>query len=104
MGDMHNLFGRVTEAHVYVDEDEPGNFYIEKILPGADVREQLELVQYPMNELERRLSVLVQRQVRSGHLRPAQGVRLLERHRASCGAYTYLESPQTCGRLESARA
>ena len=100
MGDMHNLFGRVTEAHVYVDEDEPGNFYIEKILPGADVREQLELVQYHMNELERRMSVLVQRQVRSGHLRPAQGVRLLEQYRASFGAYTYLESPNPYGRFD----
>ncbi len=91
MGDMHNLFGRVTEAHVYLDETEPDNFYIEKILPGSSIREQLELVQYHGHELERRMNALIQREVRAGRLRASQGVRLLEQYRSAFGSYTYLD-------------
>src|SRR5512133_2037913 len=29
MGDMHNLFGRVNEIHVFVDDEDPEDFYIE---------------------------------------------------------------------------
>lgn len=92
MGDMHNLFGRVTEAHVYLDEDEPDNFYIEKIISGASIREQLELVQYHGNELERRMNALIQREVRGGRLHASQGIRLLEQYRSAFGSYTYLDA------------
>lgn len=91
MGDMHNLFGRVTEAHVYLDDQEPGGFYVEKIIDGATVREQLELVQYHANDLERRMNALIQREVRAGRIRPYQGVRLLEQYREAFAAYTYLD-------------
>jgi arginine decarboxylase len=91
MGDMHNLFGRVTEAHVYLDDEEPDGFYVEKIIDGATVREQLELVQYHANDLERRMNALIQREVRAGRIRPYQGVRLLEQYREAFAAYTYLD-------------
>ncbi|MFW5972909.1 MAG: biosynthetic arginine decarboxylase [Bacteroidota bacterium] len=90
MGDMHNLFGRVTEAHVYLDEDEPDNFYIEKIIEGASVREQLELVQYHAHELERRMNAMVQREVRAGNIRASHGIKLLKQYRDSFRSYTYL--------------
>ena len=35
LGDAHNLFGRVPEVHVYADEEEHGNFWIEKVIPGV---------------------------------------------------------------------
>jgi arginine decarboxylase len=95
MGDMHNLFGRVTEAHVYLDDEEPGGFYIEKIIDGASVREQLELVQYHANDLERRMHALIQRKVRAGKIRPYQGVQLLEQYRQSFAEYTYLDGTPT---------
>lgn len=91
MGDMHNLFGRVTEAHVYFDSTEPDNFYVENILPGSTIREQLELVQYHGHELERRMSALIQREVREGRLRASEGVRMLEQYRSMFGSYTYLD-------------
>ena len=34
MGDMHNLFGRVHEVHVFVDDDDPEDYYIEEVIPG----------------------------------------------------------------------
>src|SRR3954471_19041781 len=30
MGDLHNLFGRVNEVHVFLDPDEPAGYYIEE--------------------------------------------------------------------------
>jgi hypothetical protein len=41
IGDAHNLFGRVTEAHVYADAEEPGDFWIEKIIHGTAVQDML---------------------------------------------------------------
>src|SRR5437870_551146 len=32
MGDLHNLFGRVNEAHVFLDPDEPAGYYVEQII------------------------------------------------------------------------
>ncbi|MEJ2690838.1 MAG: biosynthetic arginine decarboxylase, partial [Deltaproteobacteria bacterium] len=35
MGDLHNLFGRVNEAHVFLDEDEESGYYIEETIEGT---------------------------------------------------------------------
>ena len=32
MGDLHNLFGRVTEVHVFLDPDEESGWYIEEVI------------------------------------------------------------------------
>ena len=90
MGDMHNLFGRVTEVHVYVDEEEPGHFYVEKILPGATVEEILALVQYFPNDLERRMHELIQGEVRRGRIRPKMGVEYLKYYKQAFKSYTYI--------------
>ncbi len=37
MGDMHNLFGRVNEMHIYLDEDEEAGYYVEEVLPGGTI-------------------------------------------------------------------
>ena len=92
MGDMHNLFGRVTEAHVYADDEEPEGYYVEKVLPGASIEEQLALVQYFPYDLDRRMSELIQEKVRSGTIRPPEGVRLLDAYRRAFNAYTYLDA------------
>ena len=34
MGDLHNLFGRVNEVHVFLEPDEPTGYYIEEIIEG----------------------------------------------------------------------
>ncbi len=92
MGDMHNLFGRVTEAHVYADEDEPGHFYLEELLAGATVEEQLALVQYYPNDLERRMGDLIQHAVKGGRLRRKEGVKLLNQYRQVFRNMTYLNT------------
>jgi arginine decarboxylase len=92
MGDMHNLFGRVSEVHVYADREEPENFYIEMILPGSTVEEQLGLVQYFPNDLERRMNDLIQRKVQAGVVRPRAGVRMLEQYRSLFKEHTYMNT------------
>ena len=37
MGDLHNLFGRVNEVHVFLDETEPGGYYIEEVIKGNNI-------------------------------------------------------------------
>ena len=43
MGDLHNLFGRVTEVHVFLDEDEDSGYYIEEIIEGSTMAQVLAL-------------------------------------------------------------
>lgn len=95
MGDMHNLFGHPPEVHIYADADEPGNFYIEKILPGTSVADQLRQVQYHPNDLERRMSERIQARVKAGLLRPKEGVRLLDQYRRAFEEPTYLRPEAT---------
>ncbi len=91
MGDSHNLFGRVAEAHVYFDQTEPDNFYIEKIIPSTTIEEMLALVQYFPSDLSRRMETLVKSKVEQGVIKPTAGVRLLEQYRSCFGDSTYLQ-------------
>ena len=34
MGDMHNMFGRLNEVHVYSDDDDPADTHVEEIIRG----------------------------------------------------------------------
>ena len=90
MGDAHNLFGRVSEVHVYADHDESDGFYIETVLPGAQVRDMLEQVQYFANDLQRRMNDLVRQRVNAGALRARDGVAMLDRYRALFASSPYL--------------
>ncbi len=95
MGDAHNLFGRVSEVHVYADAEEPDGFYIEKILPGAQVQDMLRQVQYFPNDLQRRMGDIIRRKVQDKSLRARDGVEILERYRAlfSSSPYLHLNDP-----------
>ncbi len=91
MGDSHNLFGRVAEAHVYADAAEPGGYYIEKIIPGTTVQDMLATVQYFPNDLHRRMNELIRQKIDAGVIRPRQGVELLEQYMQGFGSTTYFD-------------
>ena len=80
LGDAHNLFGRVPEAHIYADDEEPGNFWIEKIIQGTKVQDMLAQVQYFPNDLERRMSEFVRRKIDRNEVKPSEGMRFLEEY------------------------
>ena len=89
LGDMHNLFGRVNEVHVYADAEEQDNFYIETSIPGTTVTEVLSLVQYSTSDLRKRMDGVIREKVRSKNIRPRQGVEFLEQYMAALKEYTY---------------
>jgi arginine decarboxylase len=101
MGDTHNLFGRVPEVHVYADADEPDNFWIERVIPGAAVHEMLAQVQYFPNDLNRRMSEIVKRKIDAGVIRPTQGMEILGAYVACFNDTTYCDArvtPQAAAR------
>jgi arginine decarboxylase len=90
MGDAHNLFGRVAEAHVYADAEEDGNFWIEKVIPGTEVRDILALVQYFPNDLQRRMEDIIKAKIEAGTIRPKSGMEILDRYMDCFREQTYL--------------
>ncbi len=102
LGDMHNLFGRVNEVHVYADEEEPDNFYIEKYIPGTTVTEALSLVQYFPSDLKKRMDALIRARVKNKKLRPTQGVALMDRYAKGLEEYTYYSFWDTPYKVENA--
>jgi arginine decarboxylase len=89
VGDSHNLFGRVSEAHVYADAEEPAGFWIEKIIPGTAVQDMLAQVQYFPNDLHRRMSDLVRAKIQAGTVRPTVGMDILDQYMACFPQNTY---------------
>lgn len=89
LGDAHNLFGRVAEAHVYADAEETDNFWIEKVIAGAAVQDMLAQVQYFTNDLQRRMEELVRARINAGVVRPSQGMEIVDKYRACFTDTTY---------------
>jgi arginine decarboxylase len=90
MGDLHNLFGRVNEAHVFLDADEESGFYIEETIPGSTISEVLGDVQYDVALLERGMKEQIDRAIKADVLKPNEGMRLLESYEQGLKGSTYL--------------
>jgi len=90
MGDLHNLFGRVNEVHVFLDPDEPAGYYIEEIIEGTTIVQALGAVQYDENELKRLMKVQIDEAIKSDKLKPSEGMRLLDDYERGLKEYTYL--------------
>ena len=90
MGDLHNLFGRVNEVHVFLDPDEPAGYYVEEIIEGTTIVQSLGSVQYDENELKRLMKVQIDEAIKSDRLKPSEGMRLLDDYEKGLRDYTYL--------------
>jgi arginine decarboxylase len=90
MGDLHNLFGRVNEVHVFLEDDEPNGFYIEEALSGSRIADVIEGVQYQQEDLCRRMKAQIDAATRRDQVKPREGVRLLELYEGQMLAKTYL--------------
>ncbi len=90
MGDLHNLFGRVNEMHIYLDDDEDSGYYVEEVLHGSTVGQVLSLTQWDVNELARRMKAQTDAAIKSDRLKPKEAMRLLDDYEKSLGQYTYL--------------
>ncbi len=93
MGDLHNLFGRVNEVHVFLEPDEPTGYYIEEIIEGNTVIQSLAAVQYDENELKRQMKAQMDEAIKSNRMKPSEAMRLLDDYERGLKAYTYLNFP-----------
>ena len=90
MGDLHNLFGRVNEVHVFLEPDEPSGYYIEEIIEGNTIIQSLAAVQYDENELKRQMKAQMDEAIKSDRMKPSEAMRLLDEYERGLKAYTYL--------------
>jgi arginine decarboxylase len=90
MGDLHNLFGRVNEVHVFLDEDEDSGWYIEEVIEGSTVGSVLSMTQWDEHELIRLVKAQVDAAIKSNRLKPNEAMRLLSEYERGLKGYTYL--------------
>lgn len=77
IGDLHNLFGRVDEAHVFLEDDEEDGFYIEEAISGYSVDKILNMIQYNADDLCRMLKREIDRATKADKVRPREGISML---------------------------
>jgi arginine decarboxylase len=91
MGDMHNLFGRLNEVHIYSYDDDPEDFYIEEVVKGSSVEDVLNVMQYNPRAMASDVKRLIDKQVWDGKLNPREGVRWTDFYENCLSEYTYLK-------------
>lgn len=94
MGDLHNLFGRVNEVHVFLDETEPGGYYIEEVIRGNNIASVLSWIQYSATDLAKRMKEQIDSKVREGLVKPKEGVELQNFYESVLQGYTYVDVDQ----------
>jgi arginine decarboxylase len=90
MGDLHNLFGRVTEVHLFLDEDEESGWYIEEVIEGSTIGEVLAMTQWDKVDLMRLLKTQVDAAIKTDFLKPNDAMKLLSDYERLLQEYTYL--------------
>ena len=90
MGDLHNLFGRVDEVHVFLEDDEEDGFYIEDSIEGFSVNDVLGFTQYDGHILTRMMKKQVDRATKADRIKPREGTRMLASYSELLKGRTYL--------------
>ena len=90
MGDIHNLFGRLNEVHVFLDPDEESGFYIEEDIPGQPIGEVLAMTQWDWRDLEKRMKSQIDVAIKQDRVKPNEGMRLLQDFERGLKDQTYL--------------
>jgi len=91
MGDMHNLFGRLNEVHIFSYDDDPEDFYIEEVVKGSSVEDVLNIMQYNPPAMASDVKRLIDKQVANGTFNPREGVRWTDFYENCLKGYTYLK-------------
>ena len=90
MGDLHNLFGRVNEVHVFLEPDEPAGYYVEEVIEGSTIIQCLSSVQYDEKELQRQMKAQIDEAIKADRMKPSEGMKLLDDYERGLKGYTYL--------------
>jgi arginine decarboxylase len=92
MGDLHNLFGRVNEVHVFLEDDEEDGFYIEDSIKGFTVNDVLGFTQYDGHILTRQMKKQIDRATKADLIKPREGIRMLDEYAELLRGNTYLST------------
>lgn len=92
MGDMHNLFGRLNEVHIFSHDDEPQGFYIEEVVNGSSVEDVLSIMQYHPSSMAKSVKKMIDDRVAQGQMKPREGVKWTDFYEACLKGYTYLKT------------
>ncbi|NCG08306.1 MAG: biosynthetic arginine decarboxylase [Verrucomicrobia bacterium] len=90
MGDLHNLFGRVDEVHVFLEDDEEDGFYIEDSIKGFTINDVLGFTQYDGHLLTRMMKKQIDRATKADQIKPREGTRMLDEYAHLLKGPTYL--------------
>ncbi len=90
MGDLHNLFGRVNEVHVFLDEDEESGYYVEETIAGNTISQVLGMTQYETHELVSKVKAQVDAAIKQDKLKATEGMRMLQEYERGLKEQTYL--------------
>ena len=92
MGDMHNLFGRLNEVHIFSHDDEPQGFYIEEVVHGSSVEDVLSIMQYHPSSMAKSVKKMIDGRVSQGQMKPREGVKWTDFYEDCLKGYTYLKT------------
>jgi arginine decarboxylase len=92
MGDMHNLFGRLNEVHIFSHDDDPQDFYIEEVVSGSSVEDVLSIMQYHPSSMAKSVKKVIDGHVAQGHMKPREGVKWTDFYEDCLKGYTYLKT------------
>jgi arginine decarboxylase len=90
MGDIHNLFGRVHEVHVFLDDDEECGYYLEETIQANTIAEVLQMTQYDARDLAAKVKAQVDAAIKQDRFKPTEGMRLLSEYERGLKDHTYL--------------
>ncbi len=91
MGDLHNLFGRVNECHVFLDPDEDQGWYIEEIVEGSTISDVLGMNMYQASDLVKGMKKQVDAAIKNDIVKPSEGIKILQEYEKGLNDYTYLK-------------
>jgi arginine decarboxylase len=94
MGDMHNLFGRLTEVHIFSYDDDPQDFYIEEVVHGSSVSDVLNIMQYNPTSMAQTVKKQIDQQIGLKQLNPREGVKWIDFYESCLKGYTYLKTDE----------
>ena len=92
MGDMHNLFGRLNEVHIFSHDEDPQGFYIEEMVKGSSVEDVLSIMQYHPSSMAKSLKKTIDVHVSQGKMKPREGVKWTDFYEDCLKGYTYLKT------------
>lgn len=87
IGDFHNLFGQVTEAHIFIDDE--GDAHVERIIKGNTVKDMMQYCQYDSKDLITTFNNIVDTKGESMGLSKKEITAIKKEYTNGMSSYTY---------------